>query len=256
MHIFKVFAVLFITFVMVGLSEAASGRRRSKPTKKTQKPKIDVETDDNKDTTKSSAVTKYTPIEPTTFSSPVIVNQTILGLRSQTYKKDVESYRVDNHALNSAPVYRQGYAMYRTYVSIPDDRAVRLSKEEERLLDTAGKLCLGLSEGIQTLTEGIDDDLLELATTVKYSNGTTLTKQGIDNTVSVGDINEQDFEVTSVARYNTSIVNGTTCIQVESGIEGTMVTMYETNPDGAGQLQINNKLLPAAIALFAFMNLY
>ena len=145
--------------------------------------------------------------------------------------------------------------MYRSYISIPDDRAVRLSNEVEKLRDTDGFSCL-ISTKTITLAKGIDDDLLELATTVKYSNGTTLTKQGIDNTVSLGDIDEQDFEVTSVARYNISIVDGTTCSQVESGIKGTMITMYETNPAGAGQLQINNKLLPAAIALFALMNLF
>lgn len=145
--------------------------------------------------------------------------------------------------------------MYRSYVSIPDDRAVRLSKEEQALLGDDGLLCL-LSSGNKTLAEGIDSELLEFNTTVTYSNGSTLTKQGIDNTVSLGDIDEQDFEVTSVARYNTSIVDGTSCTQVENSIEGTMITMYETNPDGAGQLQISNILLPAAIALLAFMNLY
>lgn len=143
--------------------------------------------------------------------------------------------------------------MYRSYVAIPEDRAVRISKEEQDLRDADGFLCLIL--GNHTLAEGIDDDLLELNTTVIYSDGRTVTTQGIDNTVSLEDIDKQNFEVTSVARYNTSIVDETDCTQIASSIEGTMVTMYETNPDGAGQLQINNKLLSAVIALIAFMSL-
>ena len=146
--------------------------------------------------------------------------------------------------------------MYRSYVSIPKDRAVRLSYEEEKLLDDEGGLCLGGSGGSQNLDGGIDDKLLELNTTVKYKNRETLTRHGIDNTVSLEDIEDQDFEVTCRARYNTSIITGTNCTQVQKTVKGTMVTMYETNPNGSNQLNINNKLLSAVIALLVIINIF
>ena len=144
--------------------------------------------------------------------------------------------------------------MYRSYVSIPKDRAVRLSYEEEKMLDDEGRLCLGTSEKTQKLREGIDEELVELNTTVKYSNGKTIQRYGIDNTVSLADIQDEEFEVTSRARYNTSIVAATNCTQVQKTIKGTMVTMYETNPNGSSQMDINNKLLLAVISMIAFFH--
>ena len=145
--------------------------------------------------------------------------------------------------------------MYRSYVSIPKDRAVRISYEEDKLLDDKGGLCLGDSKASRNLKEGIDDNLVELNTTVKYNNGQTLTRHGINNTVSLEDIKDQDFEVTSRARYNTSIVAGTNCTQVQKTVKGTMVTLYETNPNGSNQLN-NNKLLSAVITLLVIINIF
>ena len=139
--------------------------------------------------------------------------------------------------------------MYRIYVSIPEERAVRVTYERERLLDEEGNLCLGSSAGSQTLEEGIDDNLVHLNTTVKYKNGETKTLLGVDKTVSLKDIKDQDFKVICLASYNVAIVKGTTCTQVEKTIEGTMVTMYETNPNGSSQLNGNNNLLSILIAL-------
>ena len=146
--------------------------------------------------------------------------------------------------------------MYRSYVSIPKKRAVRVTYERERLLDDNGNLCLDTSAGSQTLKEGIDDNLVELTTTVKYKNGETKTLHGVDKTVSLEDIKDQDFEVVSLARYNLIIVTGTTCTKVETTIEGTMVIMYETNPNGSSKLNINNILLSVVITLLMFMNLH
>ncbi|XP_078370026.1 uncharacterized protein LOC144653796 [Oculina patagonica] len=129
--------------------------------------------------------------------------------------------------------------MYRSYVSIPENRAVRLSSEEEKLLDDEGNLCLEKSSASQTLEEGIDDNLVELNTTVKYSDGRMINLHGVNNTVSLEDIKDKNFEVTSRARYNTSIVAGTTCTQVEKTVQGTMVTMYQTNPNEQVQGQVN-----------------
>ena len=73
-------------------------------------------------------------------------------------------------------------------------------------------------------------------------------------TVSLEDTKDQDFEVVSLASYNMIIVTGTTCTRVENTVQGTMVTMYETNPNGSNRLNINKTLLSVVIMLFVFMN--
>ena len=73
--------------------------------------------------------------------------------------------------------------MYRSYVSIPEERAVRVTYERERLLYDKGDLCLGSSTGSQTVKEGIDDNLVDLNTTVKYKNGEPKTLLEVNKTV-------------------------------------------------------------------------
>ena len=126
--------------------------------------------------------------------------------------------------------------MYRSYISIPGNRAVRVTYEDERLLDDEGKLCLNSSAGNNTLKEGIDDNLVELNTTVKYKDDATKTVYGSNNTLSLKDINGQNFTVIGLARYNTTIVLETTFQQVERIIEGTMVTLYKANPNASIEL--------------------
>lgn len=104
------------------------------------------------------------------------------------------------------------------------------------------------------MREGIDDNLIYLNTTIKYKNGEMTTLHGVDNTLSLEDIKDQEFKVTSLAKYNITIVTGTSCTQVEKTVEGTMVTLYETNPNGSSQLKTNNELLSILIALFVLIN--
>ena len=136
--------------------------------------------------------------------------------------------------------------MHRSYVSIPEERAVRVTYERERLLNDKGDLCLGSSTGSQTVKEGIDDNLVDLNTTVKYKNGETKTLLEVNKTVSLEDIKDQDFKVICQASCNITIVTA----QVEKTIEGTMITMYKTNSNGSSQLNENNNLLSILIALF------
>ena len=110
---------------------------------------------------------------------------------------------------------------------------MRLSYEEEKLLDDEGYLCVGMSSRLLQLDVGIDSNLTELITTIKYSNGTKFTWHVLNNTVSLGDINLQNFEVVTRASYNTLIVTGTSCTQVENKINGTMITLYQTNPNAS-----------------------
>ena len=202
-----------------------------------------------------SKITKNTPIKATTVRSPVIVSQTKKGSRSSTFTKVVAGYLVYRYVLSNAPVYSEGYPMYRSFVHFPEDRAVRLSSEEKKLLDAQGNLCLKKSSKSRRLREGIDDNLVDLKTTVKYkSTGRTVQLHGVDNTVSLEDIKDQDFEVTTTARYDTTIVEGTTCTQIQNKVEGTMVQLYETNPNSARAVFINFKLLIASIALLGFLH--
>ena len=77
-----------------------------------------------------------------------------------------------------------------------------MTYKRERLLVDKGKLCLDTSPGSQTMMVGIKDNLVDLRTTVKYKNGETKTLHGVDKTVSLEDIKDQDFEVVSLASYN------------------------------------------------------
>lgn len=207
---------------------------------------------------KAKKVTKYTPIKATSARSPVIVTQAKKGWRSSTFTKVFVGYMIARYAFGSAPVYRYGYPMYRSYVTIPENRAVRLASEERKLLDADGNLCVNKTrkEEEQTLLEGIDEHLVELNTTIVYKEtGKVKRFEGIDKTVSLEDIEKEDFALMSNARYNMTIVNGTNCTQIEKKVKGTMVAMYQTNPNNAGMLYISYKLLLAGIALLGFLNM-
>ncbi|KAK2572725.1 hypothetical protein P5673_001705 [Acropora cervicornis] len=187
-------------------------------------------------------ITKYTPITPTSVRSPVIRSQTRLGSRTSSFSNVVAGYLVARYFLGNAPVYRSGYPMYRCYVKVPTERALRITYEEERLLNATGHSCLSSSTTNGRLIEGIDQNRTSLTTTITYK------KSGKTNTVhadevSLGDIDEQDFEIKTVAQYNVAIVEGTSCSRVEKTVNGTMITLYETNPNKASVLYANTALL-------------
>ena len=153
-------------------------------------------------------------------------------------------------------MYREGYPMYGSYVTIPEKRAVRITYEEQTLLNDGGDKCLSEDSKTSTLREGIGENLVELKTTVKYKNGKTQIYN--NSTITLEDIKEEDFEVITRARYNTTIVAGTSCTQVDKKVEGTMITLYETNPNAANSLNsnymllINMILLSTAIETFSY----
>ena len=192
----------------------------------------------------------------TTVRSPVIVKQTKVGSRSDVLKRVLFGYVVYRYAFGNAPVYRGGYPMYGSYVIIPEKRAVRITYEEQSLLNDGGDKCLSEDAKTSTLREGIGENLVELKTTIKYKNGKTQIYN--NSTISLEDIKEEDFEVITRARYNTTIVAGTSCTQVEKKVDGTMVTLYETNPNAANSLNsnymllINMILLSTAIEAFSY----
>ena len=184
---------------------------------------------------------KTMPIEPVKFCTPVIKSQTIRGSRTtKLFTRVASGYFVMRYALNEATVYREGFPVYEKYVSIPEERAVRISSERVSLLDANGNLCLGYSSIPRTLKDGLEKNLVEMKTTVIYETNpekvyiTIL--YGVNNTISLEDIKEKNFTVTSLARYNVTVLRDTDCTQVEKQINGTMIEMYETNPNFISQL--------------------
>ena len=142
--------------------------------------------------------------------------------------------------MNKAPVYREGFPVYEKYVSIPEERAVRISSERVSLLDANGNLCLGYSSIPRTLKDGLEKNLVELKTTVIYKknpeNVYTTILYDVNNTISLEDIKDKNFTVTILTRYNVTVLRDTDCTQVEKQINGTMIEMYETNPNFISQL--------------------
>ena len=185
-------------------------------------------------------ISKSMPIKPVKFCSPVIKSQTIRGSRTKLFTRVASGYLVMRYALNKAPVYREGFPGHEKYVSIPEERAVRISSERVSLLDANGNLCLGYSSIPRTLKDGLEKNLVELKTTVIYKTNpekvyiTIL--YGVNNTISLEDIKDKNFTVTILTRYNVTVLRDTDCTQVEKQINGTMIEMYETNPDFISQL--------------------
>ena len=202
----------------------------------------------------SSKLSKTTPVQPVKFCTPVIKSQTIRGSRTKLFTRVASGYLVMRYALNEAPVYREGFPVYENYVSIPEERAVRISSERVSLLDANGNLCLGYSSIPRTLKEGLEKNLVELKTTVMYEtnpeNVYITILYGVNNTISLEDIKEKNFTVTILARYNVTVLRDTDCTQVEKQINGTMIEMYETNPHFIGDLII---LIIFSVVLLGFI---
>ena len=183
-------------------------------------------------------ITKNTPIKPTTFRTPVIYSQTKILSRSKLFTKiETGSYIVTRYLLATAPVYRVGFPVHGIYVSVPAQRAVRVSSETERLLDSTGSLCLGLPYQFHTLKQGIERSLIELNATVKYYDGKKETVFGVNKTISLKDIKENNFAVITRAQYNVSVVENTKCTQVEEQVNGTMIQLFQFNPKAPNAAQ-------------------
>ena len=60
-------------------------------------------------------ITKFTPIKPSTFRTPVIAKQTKLGSRAKLFTGVVAGYLVTKYLLRNAPVYRGGFPVYGSY---------------------------------------------------------------------------------------------------------------------------------------------
>ena len=202
-------------------------------------------------------ITKTTPIKPVKFSTPVIKSQAIRGSRTILFTRIAAGFLVTRYVLAKAPVYWKGFAVYGRYISIPEERAVRLSSERVSLLDSNGHLCLRNSSTPPTLKDGLEKNLLELNTTVIYkTNPEKVTiLYGVNYTlISLEDIKEKDFTVTTRARYNVTVAQNGSCTQVEKQVNGTMIQLYEFNPNKANIAGINFKLIVTLIMLMGLLN--
>ena len=179
--------------------------------------------------------TKQTPIPAKTRSSSVIVSQTKSGIRHSTFNKVLVGYVALSFfgRLSSAPVYRNGYQMYGGYVKICPERAVRLMSTETIMLDGNDQRCLDEKE--QNKTHNISDsavnNVLEENMTITY--GEEEPQQLTGPEYILRDEAGLDFEIVSRTRYNASLVPGEDCTVVEERLNGTVLLMYETNPNGA-----------------------
>ena len=182
-----------------------------------------------------SRITKTTPIKPVRFRTPVIKSQAKRGSQTKLFIKVAAGYLVTKYALSKAPVYWKEFPDYGRYMSIPEERAIRLSSERVSLLDSNGNLCLRNLSIPRTLKEGIGKNLFELNTTVIYKTNPekVIRLYGVDNTVSLEDIKDKNFTVTTRARYNVTVIvtENTNCTQVERQVNGTMIELFEDNPD-------------------------
>jgi len=199
------------------------------------------------------------------WDSPVDVSETQLGSVASTNITAVSGHSMNNYTLNNAPVYREGYPLYRYYIAFRRDKAARISYEEEKLLDNGGNLCLGETPDKKTLQQGIDGNLIRFDRTSRFDGGMEMTfRTTIDGKEDIQDNKTQTFELTVHAIYNISIVAGTSCQQVEMTVHGTMVSLHQTNPNATSQTTTvivpsqASKLLPlqAAVVLFAVINTF
>ena len=197
------------------------------------------------------------------WDSPVSVSETQLGTVASTHMKAIFSHLENIYTLSKAPVYREGYPLYRYYIAFPKNKAARISYEEQELLDAGGDLCLGKASENKTLQQGIDGSLTNfIYTDRREDGGFSMTSTNIDGEFDIQD-KTKIFKLTILAKYNVPIVVGTTCYHVQMTVHGTMVSMEQTNlttnaaeiittPSQASKLLS----LQAAVVLFAFINTF
>ena len=165
-------------------------------------------------------------------------------------------FRVTRYELSEAPVYRGGFPVHGSYVSIPENRAVRLSSERVSLLDSNGTLCLEQSSQELTLKEGIENNITEVIAAVKYENSLNYkwTFSGVNNTVPLNEVKDKTFRVISLARYGIPVVDNTQCTQVVKEVNGTMIQLYEFNPNTAAITGIDSRLILASVTVITILN--
>lgn len=260
--------LLFFLFVVLSIDsiDAARGRGGGRSRSSSSRSSSRSRSSGSRSTRRSpkygpykGTVTKYTAIPVRTKTTPVIIKQTIVPSRSTSiYTKLFVGYVVYRYALPNRPVYRQRYTRPSYYgqseVVIPEERAIRVTKIEEKFLDSNGQSCLGENDERKLLPD-INERVLFVSCEVVYADGRRKNYVGdsarnveIDKSVL-----DQDVQVTTLVKYNGTIIENTNCTQTKSDMEGTVVRLYATNPDKAGMISAGRIVIILA-ALVCFLS--
>ena len=145
--------------------------------------------------------------------------------------------------------------MYGRYVQIPEKRAVRVMFTETRMLDHDWKPCIEKDhEGVNyTLPTDVQKNVVRVNMTITYGSEKPIEFNGINQNFTLREKEEADFVIVSRTQYNITLVAGRNCTVVEERMEGTVVHLYETNPDGASTTVVNIWLLLSATVI-AFLD--
>ena len=198
-------------------------------------------------------ITKTTPIAAKSRTTAVIRNQAKPGYRSNTGRNLLMGYLLYSYTFRTAPVYRSQYQLYgRRTVRIPEERAIRIISTETRLLDDDNKACLSEAEATVARNLSMDVHVVSENATIRYNDESPQPFDGIDANFTLREKEGVNFEIVTQTEYNGTVVEGENCFVVQEKVEGTVVHMYATNPDGATALGASAFLSILAL-LFALL---
>lgn len=191
-------------------------------------------------------VTKDTPITVKDSTSPVIVSQTKIGSPSDLSKKFFYGLKKTNYALKNSPVYRSKYYMHRTELEIPDERAVRLNWVKEELTDDKGMDCLMAADEYVVHSPSMDGNVSSIHTKLEVNWIKVSEQNSTQNyTVITFDKDQKDslgkaIKLTTIVKYKVALKTNKTCTKIQSEMVGTIVRMYDTNPDASQATNTKN----------------
>ena len=137
------------------------------------------------------------------------------------------------YTFRTAPVYRSQYQLYgRRTVRIPEERAIRIISTETRLLDHDNKACLSGAEATVARNLPMVAHVASENATIRYNDESSQPFDGIDANFTLRE-EGVNFEIVTRTEYNDTLVEGESCFVVQEKVEGTVVHMYATKPEGA-----------------------
>ena len=179
----------------------------------------------------------YTPIKATNYSSPIIRKQ---ATSRSSFNRVLIGSAATYFLLSRAPMYRGRYPLfYRSHVHIPDNRAVRVWREQTIVTDSYGETCydttvVGVGSGQYEYSSSDDKYLNKSRITVDYGNSKD---EGSENITLDASRIGNNVTITSENDYSRPIIPGTNCTRVIVTTTATLIEMYDTNPNGSGEVQ-------------------
>ena len=172
----------------------------------------------------------HTPMKATSYGSPIIRKQ---AKSRSSFTRGLIGGAVAYYALSRAPLYSGRYPLFsRSYVDIPENRAVRLWREETTVTDHYGEKCVNTSIVPRFDYSSSDDKYLNNSfTTIDYQNSRD---SGSKNFTLDASRSGENVTVTSKNDYIKPIIPRTNCTRITVTTTFTLIEMYETNPNGCG----------------------